>query len=231
MMQNTLPPWEKMLKQMVWQQLGDIRDRKLLDFGSGNGITASHYARRNEVLAIEPSEEAVNGRCLAYPYQQLTSSTEQLEQLPDESFDVILCHNVLEYAEDREAIVREFARLLKPEGLLSIVKHNRAGRVMQMAVLLNDFDKANDLLDGKDGAASRYGTIRYYEAAEVEKWCDELRIVKTLGIRTFWDLQQNQDIQKSAEWQERMLELEMRVSEMEEYRAVAFFHHLMIRKR
>ena len=231
MMQNSLPPWEKLLKQMVWQQLGDLHDRRILDFGSGSGITASHYARCNDVLAIEPSEEAVRNRCREYPYEQRIGSTEQLKQLPDESFDVILCHNVLEYALDREDIVREFARLLKKDGLLSIVKHNRAGRVMQMVVLLNDFDKAKALLDGQDGAASRYGTIRYYEDADVETWVNQLRIVQTLGIRTFWDLQQNQEIQKNEEWQKRMLEMEMRVSEMEEYKAIAFFHHLMIRKR
>ena len=65
MMQNSLPPWEKLLKQMVWRQLGDLHDCRMLDFGSGSGITASHYARYNAVLAIETSEEAVNGRCLA----------------------------------------------------------------------------------------------------------------------------------------------------------------------
>lgn len=231
MMQNSLPPWEKLLKQMVWQQLGDLHDCRMLDFGSGSGITASHYARCNDVLAIEPSEEAVRNRCRAYSYEQRSGSTEQLKQLPEESFDVILCHNVLEYAQDRETIVREFARLLKKDGLLSVVKHNRAGRVMQMVVLLNDFDKAKALLDGQDGAASRYGTIRYYEDADVETWANRLRIVQTLGMRTFWDLQQNQEIQKNEEWQKRMLEMEMRVSEMEEYKAIAFFHHLMIRKR
>ena len=231
MMQNSLPPWESLLKQMVWQQLGDLHDCRMLDFGSGSGITASHYARCNDVLAIEPSEEAVRNRCRAYSYEQLIGSTEQLKQLPDESFDVILCHNVLEYAEDRETIVREFARLLKKNGLLSVVKHNRAGRVMQMVVLLNEFDKANALLDGQDGAASRYGTIRYYEDADVEKWSAGLQTIKIMGIRTFWDLQQNQEIQKNEDWQKRMLEMEMRVSEMEEYKAIAFFHHLMIRKR
>lgn len=231
MIQNSLPPWERLLKQMVWQQLGDLHDCRILDFGSGSGITASHYARCNDVLAIEPSEETVRNRCREYPYEQRIGSTEQLKQLPDESFDVILCHNVLEYAQDRETIVREFARLLKKDGLLSVVKHNRAGRVMQMVVLLNDFDKANALLDGQDGTASRYGTIRYYEDADVETWANQLQIVQTLGMRTFWDLQQNQEIQQSADWQKRMLEMEMRVSEMEEYKAIAFFHHLMIRKR
>jgi len=227
---SALAPWEALMKQMVWQQLGDIRHQKLLDFGSGKGVTACYYARCNDVVAIEPSAEAISERWQAYPYQQLLGSTEELKKLPDESFDVILCHNVLEYAEDRAKIVQEFARLLKPDGLLSVVKHNRAGRVMQMAVLLNDFDRAHELLDGEDGAAAQYGTIHYYEDSDIEKWSAELQIEKTLGMRTFWDLQQNQENHKEEDWQKRMLELEMRVSEREEYRAIAFFHHLLIQK-
>ncbi len=86
----------------------------------------------------------------------------------------ILCHNVLEYVSDREEIMRQFARLLKPDGYISLVKHNRAGRVMQMTVLLNDFDHANSLLDGRDSTASEFGTIRYYEDMEVVGWCDDL---------------------------------------------------------
>ncbi len=219
------------MKQMVWQQLGDIRNQKMLDFGSGTGVTADHFARSNDVVAVEPSLEAINERWQTHPYHQLIGSTEQLRKLPDESFDVILCHNVLEYTEDRAEITKEFARLLKPEGLLSIVKHNRAGRVMQMVVLLNDFDRAQALLDGMDGSAQQYGTIRYYEDSAVEEWCDQLQIVKTLGMRSFWDLQQNQEIQKDEDWQKKMVGVEMRVSDMEEYKAIAFFHHLLIRKR
>ena len=57
-----LAPWEAMMKQMVWQQLGELHNRQILDFGSGTGITACHYANGNDVLAIEPSEEAVGSR-------------------------------------------------------------------------------------------------------------------------------------------------------------------------
>jgi hypothetical protein len=32
------------------------------------------------------------------------------------------------------------------------------------------------------------------------------------------------------DWQDKMVELELRVSQMEEFRAVAFFHHLVFVK-
>ena len=87
------------------------------------------------------------------------------------------------------------------------------------------------LLDGNDGMASKYGAIRYYENADIEKWCPELAITKTLGMRTFWDMQQNQEIHKDVDWQDKMVEIEMRVSDMDGYKDIAFFHHLMIEKR
>lgn len=225
-----LPPWEALMKCMVWQQIGEIENKRILDFGSGTGVTANHYAKKNSVVAIEPSEEAVNNRWKENSYEQLAGSTDKLKELPSESFDIILCHNVLEYALDREDILAEFARLLKPDGYISLVKHNRPGRVMQMVVLLNDFEHANRLLDGKDGTTSRYGAIHYYEDSEIEKWCSRLKIIKTLGMRTFWDLQQNQECHKDAGWQEKMLQIEHRVEDVEEYKQIAFFHHLKIQK-
>lgn len=227
---NCLPTWEQLMKRIVWNQLGDIKGKRVLDFGSGIGVTANYLAAKNEVIAIEPSEESVNERWQDNVYEQMIGSTEQLRTFADESFDLIICHNVLEYVQDRENIMNEFSRILKPNGKISIVKHNRPGRVMQMVVLLNEFEKAHSLLDGDDGMTSKYGAIHYYEDDDIEKWCTQLRITKTLGIRTFWDLQQNQEIQKDAGWQDKMVEIEMRVSDMDEYRKIAFFHHLTIEK-
>lgn len=42
-----LLPWERLLKKILWAQLGGIRGRVILDFGSGLGVTASQYAKYN----------------------------------------------------------------------------------------------------------------------------------------------------------------------------------------
>ena len=56
-------------------------------------------------------------------------------------------NNVLEYIEDKEPIIAEFMRVLEPGGILSVVKHNRVGRVIGTAVFKNDPKKALMLLD------------------------------------------------------------------------------------
>lgn len=225
-----LSPWDRMLKRIVWKQLGEIEGKKILDFGSGEGITANHFADKNTVVAVEPSEEMLRNRWADYRYRQIVGDVSKLSELEKESFDLIICHNVLEYIDDKEQVIHELCRLLKAGGMLSVVKHNRAGRVMQMAVLLDDIGKANDLLDGKDGASSQFGAIRYYEDEQIAKWNKGLKLLDTFGICTFWRLQQNQEKQGTEEWQKQMVQLEMRVSKLEEYRQIAFFHHLFFIK-
>ena len=165
-----------------------------------------------------------------YEYKQMVGDVSRLAEFESESFDLIICHNVLEYIDDKEQVINELCRLLKAGGMLSIVKHNRAGRVMQMAVLLDDIRKANDLLDGKNGASSQFGAIRYYEDEQIAKWNQRLKLLDAFGICTFWRLQQNQEKQGTTEWQAQMIQLEMRVSQIEEYRKIAFFHHLFFVK-
>lgn len=100
-----------------------------------------------------------------------------------------------------------------------------------MIICHNVLEYAHSLLDGIAGMASKYGAIRYYEDLDIEKWCPELVITKTLGMRNFWDMQQNQEIHKDTDWQDKMVEIEMRVSDMDGYKDIAFFHHLMIEMR
>ena len=225
-----LPAWERLFKKIVWKQLGDMEGKKILDFGSGEGITANHFAEKNNVTAIEPSKEMLSNAWKDYEYTQIVGDVNALSAFKNETFDVIICHNVLEYIDDKAAVIKALVRVLKKDGIISIVKHNRAGRVMQMAVLLDDFEKANEILDGKDSTTSKFGTIRYYEDNDITKWEPQITVSDILGIRTFWDLQQNQQKHGDEAWQEKMLQLELRVSQMREYKNIAFFHHLLLKK-
>ncbi len=99
-------------------------------------------------------------------YSQIVGGLDELES---DSFDVIFCHNVLEYTLEREQIIKEFYRLLKQGGMLSIVKHNRCGRIMMEAVLHNSFENVNALLDGNETITSKFGTIHYYDDTDIVK--------------------------------------------------------------
>ena len=115
-----LPAWERLFKKIVWKQLGNIEGKKILDFGSGEGITANHFAEKNDVTAIEPSEEMLSNAWKDYGYTQIVGDVNALASFKDETFDIIICHNVLEYIDDKETVVKALARVLKKDGIMSI---------------------------------------------------------------------------------------------------------------
>ena len=64
---------------------------------------------------------------------------------------------------DRKVVLKAFIRLLKPGGLLSIVKHNEVGRVLQTVVFENDPQKALDLLAGQDWKPTPWVWLQAYD--------------------------------------------------------------------
>ena len=52
-------PWGKLFYLCAWKQLPELKGKKILDFGSGFGITAEHLSKDNDVIAVEPSEDMI----------------------------------------------------------------------------------------------------------------------------------------------------------------------------
>ena len=40
---NDISVWEKLQKLLTWEQIGEFKGKKVLDFGSGNGNMTSTY--------------------------------------------------------------------------------------------------------------------------------------------------------------------------------------------
>jgi len=231
-LENVKKPWSVLFYRVVWEQLSQITNSKILDFGSGLGITANHLAKKNDVFAIEPNADMVGMRICENSYRQIIGDIEQLKQQEDNSFDVIVCHNVLEYVEERKEIFREFYRVLKPNGIISMVKHNHAGRVMSKVIFENNIDEATMLLNGEASNVAYFGKVNYYNINEIREWIGDLdvNIEKVLGIRTFFALHPNNEIRYDPIWQEKMFEVEMMVSDIEDYINISFYNHILLKK-
>jgi len=231
-LENIKKPWNVLFYRVVWEQLSQITNSKILDFGSGLGITANHLAKNNDVFAIEPNIEMVEERICENSYQQIIGDIEQLKQQDGNSFDVVVCHNVLEYTKERKDIFREFCRVLKPNGIISIIKHNHNGRIMHKAAFENNIDQAISLLDGGATCAAYFGQINYYNMNDIIDWVGDTDVIieKVLGIRTFYALHPNNEIRFDPIWQEKMFELEMKVSDIEDYINISFYNHVLLKK-
>lgn len=222
-------PWGKLFYKLIWNHL-EYKNKNILDFGSGLGITANFLAKNNNVTAIEPDSEMLSYRIYNNNYKQVTGDAKELKKFPDNYFDVIICHNVLEYIEDREEIFTEFHQLLKNSGELSIVKHNKNGKVMQKAVFENDISTAIELLNNKDAVSANFGIIKEYSDNDLNNYIkNKFTARNKYGVRIFFALQKN-EFKIEADWLKNMFEIETMAEEIPAFRDIAFFHHIILKK-
>ena len=226
-------PWGRMFYELIYKQLNIPEENKIriLDFGAGFCITANHYAKNHEVIAVEPNEEMHNLRVEGNNYTLIPQGLEYLKSISDNSIDVVLCHNVLEYVENREAVLEQLVRVVKPEGILSVIKHNLFGRVMGSAVLGDNPQAALDLLNDVSEDSMFGNRSVYSNESLIEALSQKMSLSDTYGIRVFFGLSSNNEIKFTNEWYQPMLELEIKASAMEEFKKIAFFNHLIFKMK
>ena len=74
-------PWGKLYYEILFAQLAHIKNKEVLDFGSGFGLVANFLAQNNQVTAIEPNDEIVAERKQNFHYHQLQGSLELLKEI------------------------------------------------------------------------------------------------------------------------------------------------------
>ena len=222
-------PWGKIQYEITFAQLVHLKNKRILDFGSGLGLVSKFLAENNEVIAIEPEKEML----FAYSnhtYEKILGSIEQVEKFESESFDIVLCHNVLEYIEEnnREKYLSEFKRVLKRDGKLSIIKHNQVGKIMQAVVFSNDVDQALDLLKGNEFKSVSFNSGTTYTIDEL-LGISKMKLEKYQAIRTFYSLQMN-EVKTKDKWLEKMTEVELAVCDLLPYKDISFLQHVWLMK-
>ena len=222
-------PWGKIQYEITFAQLVHLKNKKILDFGSGLGLISQFLSENNEVVAIEPEKEML----FAYPnhtYKKILGSLEQVEKFESESFDTVLCHNVLEYIEEnnRENYLAELKRVLKQDGKLSIIKHNQVGKIMQAVVFSNDVDQALELLKGNEFRSVSFNSGTTYTIDELLEM-SKMKLVKYQAIRTFYSLQMN-EVKTKDNWLKKMTEMELAVCDLYPYKDISFLQHVWLMK-
>ena len=222
-------PWGKIQYEITFAQLAHLKNKKILDFGSGLGLVSQFLGENNEVVAIEPEKEML----FAYPnhtYEKILGSLEQVEKFEAESFDIVLCHNVLEYIKEnnREKYLSEFKRVLKRDGKLSIIKHNQVGKIMQAVVFSNDVDQALELLKGNEFRSVSFNSGTTYTIDELLEM-SKMKLENYQAIRTFYNLQMN-EVKTKDNWLEKMTEMELAVCNLYPYKDISFLQHVWLVK-
>jgi S-adenosylmethionine-dependent methyltransferase len=197
-------PAGRLRSELAWENLRrflplDAPNRRMLDVGGGTGFASIELARIGYAVVLLDSCEQMlwiarqhAEECGLTPRISFChSDAGQLRELfAAESFDAVVCHNVLEYSEDPSTTVGDIAHVLRKDGMLSVVVRNRAGEVLKDAVKSGDWKLATANLTASTVVDALYGNrMRLFSPASLRELLARagLEILAEHGVRVFFD--------------------------------------------
>jgi S-adenosylmethionine-dependent methyltransferase len=113
----------------------------VVDVGAGTGGYAVQLAALgHHVTVVDPSPDALTAARWRATERGVTLTAIQGEatDLPaligEAGADLVICHNMLEYAEEPQAAMTAIARVLRPGGTVSVLASNVVGTILQRAL-------------------------------------------------------------------------------------------------
>ena len=214
-----------------YEQLGLRRGDKVLDLGCGFGRHAFEAARRGaHVVALDAGRDEVEG--VAATFAAMVEAGELAEgsmhatavqgdalhlPFPDDTFDRVICSEMLEHIPDDLAAMRELARVLRPGGTMAITVprfgpelvnwalsdeyHNVPGghiRIYRRSVLNERLSSTGLLVTGHHyahGLHSPYWWLKCF----VGTTNDQHRLVKLYHRLLVWDIVKAPAVTRYAE--------------------------------
>jgi SAM-dependent methyltransferase len=138
----------------------------VLDLGCGDGRVAGELARAGaHVSGVDPAPAALERARAAHPQLDLHAPLPDGRlPLPDCSFEVVVCLNVLQHVADTQLLLSEARRVLVPGGLLALAVPWH-GRLKNVLIALRSFERHHDPLEP---------VLRFYTPRSLERLLEQL---------------------------------------------------------
>jgi len=214
----------------------------LLDAGGGNGTDSISLASEGHSVAIvDYSTEMLENAKLNAKRVGVSSNVSlhyaDLAQIPElfpsTCFDVILCHNVLQYFNDLETSLSHVITPLRSGGIVSVLSVNRYAIPYRVAFSTGSLDKARISLERRTELATTFGVeITEYVAEEIIEKLSHMGCVveQHYGIRCIFDYWGDDDLKSTAQTQLEMEKLELALTDRHPYKHLARFFQVVARR-
>ena len=214
-----------------------------LDLGCGTGAIAVRLARLGIHMTLLDSSPAMLDIAKRTAQEAGVYGRIELKQgdaaqvanlFPAGSFDVVLCHNILEYVDDPSAVLSGAAQMMRNDlaetGVLSILVRNQAGEVFKAGIEAGDLGAAERNLTAMWGHESLFGgRVRLFalDSLQVMTKGASLAVAAERGVRVISDYLPPQ-ISRGEEY-ERIFELERKLGSRADFTAVARYIQVIAR--
>ena len=131
---------------------------RVLDVGGGDGSDTAPLAHAgHDVTVLDPSESLLAQARSRADLSTVCSDLEDIPTLGLGSFDLVLCHNVIQYRPDTASVVRVLADVVADGGAISLMAPNPPAELLSAAIRRADLDEATDLLDAPTIRTKTFG--------------------------------------------------------------------------
>jgi S-adenosylmethionine-dependent methyltransferase len=238
-------PWMKLKTDLGLSNLRKHlpgKSLRILDAGGGSGYDALPLAREGhqidlvdysaEMLKAARADAEREGLLDRIRFHQADAM--ELDRLfPQPGFDAVVCHNVVQFVGDAQALIRKMAATLVPGGVLSMISGNRCTIPYRTLFIAKDLDKAVLQLD------SRNSKNLIFQTMVTEYSLDEIRgilpgaglsFVSHYGIRCFADYWGDNETKLRPDVWGKITKLEYALTDKEPYNLLARFWQVIARK-
>ncbi len=236
--------WGNLLKHLspLVEQRG--KGLQILDAGGGTGQLAIRLAKQGyKVWLLDFSPEMLDiaeakARHLdSLVCDNLSFCLEAVENVgttfPSRFFDVVVCHTLIEYVEEPQAVLAALTRVLKREGLFSLVFSNKHVRPLRLALREHRLEEALATLNEVRFATPLFDLPeRSYAVEEMQEALGAvgIDIVQEYGLGVFGHYLPDK-IVADGERFELLLRLEASAGQMAPYKYIAQCIHLVGSRR
>lgn len=243
---NQDQPWNRLRYLLVAANLQRLMDTgaawRVLDVGAGDGRDALPLAQRGHtVLLLDRSAAMLTEakRCAAelgvsscIRTRQVDVTTQALPGAPD-GYDLVLCHNVLQYLPEPTPLLGAMAQVLRPGGWLSLLIPNPAAETLRLALQQHDLSAALDSLTATTHRNHFYGVEMHLRT--LPAWFDLLNAagfeaIDYIGVRCVNDYIHDDAVKFGEDGFPQLLALERALGVRSPYRDIARLWQITARR-
>lgn len=243
--ENQNAPWGRLRYDIAFANVSRHLDGKLLqvlDAGGGNGLDAIPFAAQGHPVAVldystEMLAEARRNAEANHVVERMTFHQADLKSIStlfsEAQFDLILCHNVLQYVDEVTEALDVLCRALRPGGLISLICVNRYSESYRLALMQMNFEAAQAHLDATTIMSNVFGVpVHVYSGEELGQFLQQVgcSVLGQYGLLCVCGYIPNNDIKYDPAFFAHLERLEQMMTDKYPYYLLGRYTQVIARK-